>query len=178
MLEDTNVETVVCFFVLRRMAGSALPWTPGGPIVIFTTLLTRPWLQGTLKGAWRWKRERLHLALADLKDAFYQLGMPEQWRLYFGLRQVRAGTVGIKQVNGKPVLPDTLPYPRLQAIPMGWSWALYWCQHAVQTVLSTRSSCSVKHRVADGRAPPESRSGNFLYIDYLSELLLSSKSQN
>jgi len=53
---------------------------------------------------------------------------------------------------------------------MGWSWAVYWCQHAVQRVLSTQPSCGVHHRIVDGQAPPDSKSSHFLYVDNLINL--------
>ena len=104
--------------------------------------------------------ETLHISLADLKDAFYHLGMPVEWRPYFGLRPTTAGAVGLDYLNGSPVSPDTIIFPRLKVIPMGWSWAVYWCQHAVQRVLATQPSCGVPHRIVDGQAPPDSTSSH------------------
>ena len=111
--------------------------------------------------------ESSHIPSSGLEDAFYHLGMPEEWRPYFGLRAIRAGAVGLAHLNGSLIHLETLLHPRLFVILIGWSWAVYWCQHAVQRVLATQPSCSVPHRIVDGQAPPNSKSSHFLYVDNL-----------
>ncbi|CAK0850468.1 unnamed protein product, partial [Prorocentrum cordatum] len=64
----------------------------------------------------------------DIKDAFYHMELPEGLRQYFGLRRIRASWAGISQVQGVRASPGTWVTPRMRALPMGWSWALWWCQ--------------------------------------------------
>ena len=47
----------------------------------------------------------LYSAQLDLKNAFYQIGLPESLRRYFCLPRVRAAAVGIQYVGGRRVGP-------------------------------------------------------------------------
>ena len=47
--------------------------------------------------------EDLFLGQADLSDAFYHIGLPLEFRKYFGLRPVRAGDVKADSIDGRPV---------------------------------------------------------------------------
>ena len=98
--------------------------------------------------------ETLHLASSDLKDCFYHVELPLAWQKYFGMRGIQARFLGISEVNGVPVEPSTMIYPRLRVCPMGWSWAVFWIQTVVQRVISTTSCNDDSSRVLDGRLPP------------------------
>ena len=54
--------------------------------------------------------DSLHLAEADLRDAFYHLELPLALRNYFCLKSLRAEELGLRQVAGVPVQgrPDGL----------------------------------------------------------------------
>ena len=67
--------------------------------------------------------ESMFISMADLKDAFYHFSLPQSWRKFFGLRPLTARHLGVSHVQGCPVSSDTMLFPRLAAIPMGWSWA-------------------------------------------------------
>ena len=41
----------------------------------------------------------LHIATADLKDAFYHFELPEELRPYFGMRGIAAGELGLSEVG-------------------------------------------------------------------------------
>ena len=81
--------------------------------------------------------ESLHLASSDLKDCFNHIELPQEWQQYFGMRGIPARFLGVSEVNGVMVAPDTMIYPRLRVCPMGWSWAVFWCQTVVQRLVST-----------------------------------------
>ena len=47
--------------------------------------------------------EEIYIVSADLKDAFYHLGLPEELRKYFALRPVYAKDVGVQVLHGKKI---------------------------------------------------------------------------
>ena len=73
---------------------------------------------------------------ADVRDAFYQFHLPELGS-WFCLDQCRAGDVDVKEAwcddrrDWFPVTPDTLVWVALDAMCMGWTWAMFFCQSAV-----------------------------------------------
>ena len=60
--------------------------------------------------------------------------MPEPLRKFFGLRRLRASELGITELEGQKLRGDEWLQPRISVLPMGWSWALYWCQMLHQRV--------------------------------------------
>lgn len=79
----------------------------------------------------------LHVATADLKDAFYHFQLPDRLRPFFGMRSIRAGELGITEVDGCAVSPQDELFPRLKVLPMGWSHALFWCQRLHQRIVAS-----------------------------------------
>ena len=63
--------------------------------------------------------EELHILSADLKDAFYHLGLPMMLRRFFGLRPVLAKEVNLSSLNGVKIPPNSRLFPMLSVIPMG-----------------------------------------------------------
>ena len=59
----------------------------------------------------------LFLEEADLCNAFYHLQLPKELRQFFSLRPVRAGAVGITELDGKAVTAETMLHPRLAVVP-------------------------------------------------------------
>lgn len=47
--------------------------------------------------------EKLYVCSADLANAFYTLSMPVELRRYFGLQRVKAGDIGVTEIDGVPV---------------------------------------------------------------------------
>ncbi|CAK0903021.1 unnamed protein product, partial [Prorocentrum cordatum] len=84
----------------------------------------------------------------DIKDAFYHMELPAGLRQFFGLRKVRASWVGISHLRGVRVSPGTWVTPRMRALPMGWSWALWWCQYVDNYVVFSTSEAVVRERLA------------------------------
>ena len=81
--------------------------------------------------------ESLYVSVADLKDAFYQFQLPLCWQKYFGLRPILASTLGVTHLHGKVLAPGTMIYPRLAVIPVGWTWALWWCPTLHERIVAT-----------------------------------------
>ena len=104
--------------------------------------------------------ESLYVCSADLQDAFYTLSMPHELRKYFGLQRVRARDLGVKEVGGVAVAGDTWIQPRVSVLPMGWSWALYWCQ-VIHERAAERSGLTSEERLQDFKAAP---TGKFWHI--------------
>ena len=82
---------------------------------------------------------------ADVNDAFYNFAIPELTH-YFALNHpltraqwescgVDAASVFDPNTRGfSKVDPDCFLYPCIEAVPMGWSWALFLCNEAVLTI--------------------------------------------
>lgn len=86
---------------------------------------------------------------ADLQNAFYTMAMPQQLRSLFGLRAVKARPLGLSEVGGQTVTPDTLVHCRVAVIPMGWKWALYFCQRVNERICEQHGLLSPT-RLRDG----------------------------
>ncbi|CAE7239903.1 unnamed protein product [Symbiodinium sp. CCMP2592] len=103
---------------------------------------------------------------ADLKDAFYHLELPFQLRDYFGLPGARAKDLGITTVGGVRIDQDTIVYPRLSVVPMGWSHALYLCQ-SIHESLVEQAGLGDSNRLRDRRRAPNSHCAHTQYVDNL-----------
>eukprot|EP00438_Fugacium_kawagutii_P012339 Skav221970 [mRNA] locus=scaffold195:898936:903000:- [translate_table: standard] len=110
--------------------------------------------------------QELFTASADLQNAFYTMEMPEDLRTYFGLRRLRAESLGLTEFGGRAISPDTWIYPRVRVIPMGWSWAMWWCQ-AISERLCEKSGLLEEERLRDSKPSPGSRFWHVQYVDNL-----------
>ena len=87
---------------------------------------------------------------ADVNDAFYNFSIPELTH-YFAFNQpLEAGTWAKLGVSAEYVYdpekrcavkvdPTTVLFPCVQAVPMGWSWALFLCNEAVLNICRSLS---------------------------------------
>ena len=107
---------------------------------------------------------QLHIATADLKDAFYHFQLPLELRSYFGMRGLHAGELGVTELDGIAISASELVYPRLKVLPMGWSHALFWCQRLHQKIVGAvgagPDSC-----LEDKVAVPNSECMHLEYVD-------------
>ena len=69
-------------------------------------------------------------ATADVANAFYGMSIPDELGQRFTLPAVTAGEIGI---DGFMESERIQPY--LCVLPMGWNWALHFCQSVVQRAL-------------------------------------------
>ena len=72
--------------------------------------------------------EFVYFSGGDIDNAFYRITAPDVAKPYFTLPRVRAGHVGISEIDGVAVSPSTYVTPSLEVLPMGWSWSLWICQ--------------------------------------------------
>ena len=66
---------------------------------------------------------RVHLAQADIENAFYGMMVPSALRPFFSLPPVRAGLV--KETIEFGGSPARLLLPLFRVMPMGWNWSFY-----------------------------------------------------
>ena len=105
----------------------------------------------------------LHVATADLKDAFYHFMLPLALRQYFGLRSLTAGELGINKVGDIEVGVNTRIHPRLRVLPMGWSHALWWCQTVHQKIVG-EVGAGIDTCLQDKAAVPK---GDCMHLEYV-----------
>lgn len=79
------------------------------------------------------RNRRTRAAHADVDNAFHRMMVPRKLKPFFGLRPVRAGELGLAAEFGA----DTLIWPLLTRLPMGWSHSPYLCQQAHRHVILT-----------------------------------------
>ena len=84
--------------------------------------------------------------------------MPQELRQFFGLRSLTAGEAGVDEVDGIKVGPEHLVHPRIAVVPMGWSWAMYWCQH-INERLCEEAGLTPEERLRDGEPVKRAHSG-------------------
>jgi hypothetical protein len=73
----------------------------------------------------------LYTGKTDLSNAFYTLRTPDSWHPYFAMPPVRASELGL---DGFP--PESLVYPCLAVLAMGWNHSCFLMQRAHTRLLS------------------------------------------
>ncbi|CAK0791762.1 unnamed protein product, partial [Prorocentrum cordatum] len=112
----------------------------------------------------------IFLGKADVKDCFHRMMFGNHLSKYFcypGGMAKEFGIVG-QLVEGVPARADDYLWPCALALPMGWTWSLYFAQVAnlglVERVPAVASSC-----VATDRGPPivlsPTSSWHYVYVD-------------
>eukprot|EP00959_Pyramimonas_sp_CCMP1952_P158002 3303728-Pyramimonas_sp.AAC.1 len=101
-------------------------------------------------------------------------GAPRGAPAFFGLRRVRASWASVSEVGGVEVSPGTWVRPRMRALPMGWSWALKWCQ-AIHGRAAEEGGSPAAARLADGSPPPPLASSP--RAQYVNNYVVSSTSE-
>ena len=76
----------------------------------------------------------LYAAKVDLSDYYHRIRMPSTWWDWFALPPVLAGEIG--GVDG--YTNDSLIYPCITTLPMGFSHAVYLAQHIHEHLINTR----------------------------------------
>ena len=71
------------------------------------------------------------------------------------MRRVRGSDVGMKAA---------WVTPRFKVMPMGWSWALWWCQGIHERCVEA-AGLGKEARIQDGRVTDSSRVSHFQYVD-------------
>jgi len=108
----------------------------------------------------------LHMASADLANAFYTLELPTDLRQFFGLRGVSAKQLRQAGIESSEWGAKTWVYPRVRVVPMGWAWALWWCQ-TISERICEQNGLDEGSRLRDGDPVPR---GNFWHLQYVDNL--------
>lgn len=106
------------------------------------------------------------MASADLQNAFYTMAMPESLRPWFGLQRVRAAALGVAEVGDHKLTGDEWVHPRVKIIPMGWTWALWWCQRINERICE-RAGLDRSRRLRDGAPFCPGTMWHIQYVDNL-----------
>jgi hypothetical protein len=116
-----------------------------------------------------WEKELdVWIGTSDVADCFWRLRIDALLSSYFGLPGLPARSFGIKEIESGPVGRDTVVYPCLAALPMGFSWSVFFAQNAGFTQL-VQSSLKPESAMTDRGLAPVFRAGAdprfYLYID-------------
>ena len=91
--------------------------------------------------------EHLYIASCDISNAFYGLRVPRSLANRFTLPPCRARFCGGVLDDGTVPGPQEMLIPYLVVLPMGWSWALHYCQSVISK--HTESIVGIDRIVAD-----------------------------
>ena len=106
-------------------------------------------------------------------DYFYSLELPESLRDLFCLPAIPAKLLKTWGVTTDPsIFADELgwTFPRLRAVPMGWSWAMWFSQRVHQKIALEASGLSMDRLLVEGRPCPDLSSGEPVLIVYADNL--------
>ena len=79
--------------------------------------------------------DRFYLATGDIENALYRMKMPHALSRFFALPDVDGSflhSLGVSTVEGIPVDALHSYSPCMAAMPMGWSWAFYFCHKVLE----------------------------------------------
>eukprot|EP00972_Heterocapsa_arctica_P077356 11408963-Heterocapsa_arctica.AAC.1 len=81
--------------------------------------------------------------------------MPEEMSKYFCFNAVRACNVGLigQEVDGHTLSAQDMVFPCAKALPMGFSWSLYFCQQANERIASLAPGVG-QHEAVSDKGPP------------------------
>ena len=118
---------------------------------------------------------RINLGVADVSDCFHRMKFgPElkELKKFFGYPAILAGDLGLSELDGQYLAPETEVFPLAESLPMGWAWSLYFaqCVNEYQLSISMRVA---KPLVMSDRGPPlvfrpasDARTvGSYVYVD-------------
>ena len=90
------------------------------------------------------------------KMAFYAMQLPLPLCPYFGLPfDVRAGDLGIREVDGVAISPWQRITPAFAAIPMGWTRSLYICQQVLEGIARQHPNIRADNALTDRSVAPD-----------------------
>ena len=79
------------------------------------------------------------LGTSDVSDAFHRFRIDRGLSSYFCLRSVTAQEIGVtgEIIGDRSAVPDRRLVPACAALPMGFTWSLYFCQEVGEAVMDT-----------------------------------------
>ena len=93
------------------------------------------------------------LAQGDIQCAFYHLKLPDGMEEMFRLPVISNRYLGFSRLDGSACTARTILVPMVTVAPMGWTWALHFCQAALVSALE-EEGFTAKHRIEDGQPSP------------------------
>ena len=79
--------------------------------------------------------QKVYVSSLDVQNAFYNFRIPHWLGMYYGLDPLVASKVGLTSIDNVHISGSQLVYPCMAVLPMGCSWAVYWCQEAHLAIL-------------------------------------------
>ena len=116
------------------------------------------------------RAETLYFAGGDIDNAFYRIAAPKCVLPYFTLPHIRAKHLGCPIINGVRTHPDEWVTPRLNVLPMGWSWSLWFCQSIIEEV-GRCSGHSDNNMVADRKSHTQLTCNSVLHAKYVDNFI-------
>ncbi|CAK0897018.1 unnamed protein product, partial [Prorocentrum cordatum] len=80
-------------------------------------------------------KDNLYISKGDVSNCVDRLGIDGPLCDFVGLPPIEAGALGIGLVEGASVAQDEFVHPCLRALPMGFTWSLFFAQRAVQNAV-------------------------------------------
>ena len=105
----------------------------------------------------------LFAAKVDLDNFFHRFRMPAAYLPYFALPPVRAGDIGAGHIYGD----DTMVYPCLNRLPMGWSHSVLLAQRAHEYSIYSAGLLKEADAVLRGHDVRLDRLRHLIYVDDL-----------
>ena len=94
----------------------------------------------------------LYISQSDVADAFYRIKLPPGLSDMFVLPRVPTKSLSFLSAEARASLGEFCS-PTLDVLPMGWSWALHFCQRVVEGA-SLRAGLDPKLSIRDRGSPP------------------------
>ena len=110
----------------------------------------------------------IYAAKVDLDSYFHRFRLPEEYLPFFALPSIRAADVGLGDRYGA----DTMIFPCINRLPMGWSHSVLLAQSAHEHILDTDTTLRPADRISKSTDPFLDRVRHAVYVDDL--ILLSS----
>ena len=117
------------------------------------------------------KDEKLFVAQSDVKDYFYSLELPAAIRDFFCMPAVPSSLLQERGLAADRCSDgDGWCFPRLRAVPMGWSWAMWISQRVHQFLALQACGLSPDRLLVEGRPCPDLSDGSPALIVYADNL--------
>ena len=117
----------------------------------------------------------IEVAGVDIADAFYRIELPTELRDLFALKGIRARDLNIAETVEGRVGLSTLIFPCFKVVPMGWTQALWICQHCHERVVEGIDGLGGHNRLADKTPAPRDQA--LLHTEYVDNFVALSQAQ-
>ena len=123
--------------------------------------------------------ETIYIAMSDIKDYFYSIGLPVELRKYFCLPQVDLRKIDPDHLRCRDHGSPVLTYPAMKVVPMGWNWAMFIAQRVHQHQAMLAAEVDMSRVLVDGRpAPSLDQAGPPILVSYADNLNIIGTNKN